>query len=471
MRIFKIIVAWVAIVLVAGAVGVAAGLYFAPPALIRLGSGYAAKIVCSNVFIAGRDAGEVLAVDVQAPGNPLLRLISVDVDRQNGVVSAGLFGIIGRNLAAYREGTGCATVPDGDIATAQAFTAPPPAGSPHTQVPWPQGAKVQTPGDPAIADILDDPDMTGPGTRAVVVVDDGRIVGERYGDGFSAATPLIGWSMTKTVTAAIVGILVREGKMSRDQTGLFARWAEDKRAEISVADMLAMASGLKFNENYGAVTDVTRMLYLEPDMAAFAASKPLVHPIGTVFNYSSGTSVMMARVWQNAVGDEVASLRWPREHLFGPLGMTSAVMEADEHGTFVGSSYLYATARDWARFGQFLLQDGVWQGRRLLPEGYVEWMREPTAVSNGEYGRFVWLRGPGAGTAENTNPDAEFDIPDDAYWMIGHDGQTVTIIPSQDLVIVRLGLTPSRLGYKPQRMVEALVKVLGKDAADASASE
>jgi len=179
--------------------------------------------------------------------------------------------------------------------------------------------------------------------------------------------------------------------------------------------------------------------------------------------------VMVARIWQDAVGD--ASLAWPRERLFAPLGMTSAVIEADARGTFVGSSYMYATARDWARFGQFLLQDGVWRGERLLPEGYVDWMRAPTAVSNGEYGRFVWLHGPSAGTPAGEDPDAGFDLPEDAYWMLGHDGQTVTVIPSRELIVVRLGRTPSRLGYKPQRMAEALARAFDEQAAGEAAAE
>lgn len=450
------------VVLLAAVIGLSGWLFFAPPALIRVGAGYAAKIVCSNVFIAGREAEEVLASDVQAPGNPLLRLLTVEVDRTAQAVSAGLFGVFGNGLAVYRPGTGCATVPDGDMAKARQFTGPTAEILADADAPWPRGDGVVPSLDPELAAILNDSAMAGPGMRAMVVVHGGRIVGERYGPGFSATTPLLGWSMTKTVTAALVGVLTDDEKMSRDRAGLFEGWNGGERAKITVADMLGMSSGLEFNEDYGSVTDVTRMLYLEPDMAAFAASKPLAHEIGTTFNYSSGTATMMARVWQDAVGDEAAALAWPRKHLFGPLGMTSAIMETDARGTFVGSSYMYATARDWARFGQFLLQDGVWSGRRLVPEGYVEWMHTPNPASGGEYGRFAWLHGPQAGTPEGENPDADFDVPDDAYWALGHDGQTITVIPSRDLVVVRLGLTPSRQGYKPQAMVAALADLYAR---------
>ena len=203
--------------------------------------------------------------------------------------------------------------------------------------------------------------------RAIVVVQNGRIVAERYGEGFSAETPLLGWSMTKSVTGMIVGTLVKAGKLSLDQKALLEPWKADGRADVSLADLMAMSSGLEFNEDYGDVTDVTRMLYLEPDMAGFAAAKPLAHPVGETWSYSSGTTVILSRIWQDAAGPE--ALSWPKQALFDTIGMTSAVMEPDARGTFVGSSYLYATARDWARLGLLMLKKGVWNGNEILPVG------------------------------------------------------------------------------------------------------
>jgi CubicO group peptidase (beta-lactamase class C family) len=313
-----------------------------------------------------------------------------------------------------------------------------------------------------VVDILTDAQLTGPGMRAVVVVHGGRIVGERYGDGISEKTPLLGWSMTKTVNAALIGTVIRAGKLALADKELFVPWKADGRAAISLADLMAMSSGLQFNEDYGDVADVTRMLFLEPDMAGFTEAKPLAGEVGKVFNYSSGTAVLLSRLWQNAIGDtdqaREQALAWPRLALFDPLGMQSAVLETDEHGTFVGSSYLYATARDWARFGQFLLQDGVWNGAQILPAGFVSWMREK-APANGSYGRGqLWLEGPGdegrpgAGDTEG--------LPSDTFWLEGHDGQTVAVVPSKRLVVVRMGLTPTRLGYRPQAMAAALAKAL-----------
>ena len=453
MRLVLILLRSLAGIVLVAAAGLFAWLYAAPPDLIRVGSAYAAKIVCSNVFLAGRDAQKVLEVDVQAPGHPLLRLMRVSVDGDEKTVSAGLFGFLGESVAVAREGLGCANVPDGEVARAQALRLAAAPQPPLPDAPWPAGDRVE-PATAEIAEILADDGLAGEGMRAIVVVRDGRIVGERYGEGFSAATPLLGWSMTKTVNAAIVGTLLRDGRMALDEDALFPGWEADGRAKITIADLMAMSSGLEFNEGYGSVSDVTRMLYLEPDMAGFAAGLPQAAPAGTVFSYSSGTSVLLARLWQTAVGNAEEALQWPRRALFSPLGMKSAVMEADESGTLVGSSYVYATARDWARFGQFLLQDGVWEEKRILPPGFVAWMHEPAPASNGVYGRGqVWLETPGG-------EGGRAGVPPDTFWLKGHDGQTVAVIPSRRMVVVRMGLTPNKLGYGPQPLVAALVAAL-----------
>jgi len=436
-----------------------AWLWAAPPELVRVGAGYSAKIVCSSVFISARDAHQVLQQDVQAPGHPLLRLMRVSVDREARVVRAGLFGFAGGGLAVAREGTGCASVPDGDLARAAAHVAPAaPAAAPRAGR-WPEGDAVD-PAAPALAALLADPALAGPGMRALLVAHRGRIVAERYGEGFSAQTPLLGWSMTKTVTAALVGTLVRDGRIDPAREDLFPAWAGDERRRIAAAHLLSMSSGLSFNESYGSVSDVTRMLYLEPDMAAFARQQPLAQPVGSDFNYASGSSVLLARLWQDAVPGG-AVLAWPRQALFDPLGMHSAVMEADARGTFVGSSYMYATARDWGRFALLLLQDGQWQGRSLLPAGWVARMRAPSEAAPDDYSQAqMWLHGPRAGTPPGHNPDAAFALPADTVWMNGHDGQSIALVPSRELAVVRLGLTPSKLQHLPQRLVQALLRTL-----------
>ncbi|MFA9218746.1 MAG: serine hydrolase domain-containing protein, partial [Sphingomonadaceae bacterium] len=304
----------------------------------------------------------------------------------------------------------------------------------------------------------------GPGMRGIAVIHQGKLVAQSYGPGFSASTPLLGWSMTKSVTAALVGLQVADGKLSMQQTGFWPD-TSDPRARIMLADLMAMSSGLRYNEGYGDVSDVTRMLYLEPYMARYTASQPLDHAPGKVWNYSSGTTVLLSRIWQQAAAPgnwtSADTLALPQRRLFAPLGMHSAVLEADARGNLVGSSYMYATAQDWGRFGQFLLQDGVWNGQRLLPPGFVATMQKMAPASGGQYGQGqVWRWGPGGDAPEGENPDLRFGLPADTYWMRGHDGQSVAIVPSQQLVLVRLGLTPHHLQYQPQALLAAVLKAL-----------
>jgi CubicO group peptidase (beta-lactamase class C family) len=439
-------------------------LWLKPPDILRVGANYAAKIVCSNVFLAGRDPDEVLRTDVQAPGIALLGLMRVSVDRHQQVVRAGLLGFIGNGLAVARPGSGCTVLPNGKLdAGRDAFTraaatsapapTPAPSPAPTTDSAWPEGRTVVT--TAALDRLLADNALAGPGMRGIVVVHDGRIVAERYAAGFSAATPLLGWSMTKSVVAGLVGLLLKDGTLTLEQS---AGWpAGDDRARIRIADLLAMSSGLRFNEAYGVVSDVTRMLYLQSDMAEFARTQPPLHPPGEFWSYSSGSANILSRIVQDA---SPLGRAYPAERLFKPLGMVSAVMEPDEHGTLVGSSYMYATARDWARYGLFLAQDGVWQGQELLPRGYVAMMASPVAASAGEYGHgLVWLWGSDS-VIPGKNPDLSFGLPADTFWMEGHDGQYTAIIPSRALVVVRLGLTPSSNGYRPQPLVKAVLDAL-----------
>jgi CubicO group peptidase (beta-lactamase class C family) len=444
-------------------------LWINPPDLLRVGANYTAKIVCSNVFLAGRDPDEVLRTDVQSPGVALLRLMQVSVDRQQKVVHAGLLGFIGHGLAIARPTTGCAAIPDGNIeyakhvdalvapaAAATETAAPGATTASPAAAPWPDGNAVTT--SPTLDRLLANDTLAGPGMRAIVVIHHGRLVAERYSSGFSMGSPLLGWSMTKSVLAGLVGIFIKQGQLTLDQS---AGWpdAGDPRQRIHIADLLSMTSGLRFNETYGAVSDVTRMLYLEPDAAGFAHDQPLQHPPGEVWSYSSGSANILSRIVQDAAGKLGATVA--RVKLFDPLGMTSATIETDEDGTLVGSSYLYATARDWARYGQFLLQDGVWQGHALLPAGYVAMMTAPVAASAGRYGHgLVWLWGSDA-AVPGKNPDTAFGLPADTFWMEGHDGQSIAIIPSRQLVIVRLGLTPRRDNYQPQPLIKAILDSAG----------
>lgn len=443
-----------ALALLSGGVG---ALAVFPPELLRVGASYSAKMVCSNVFLANRKVDDIVRDDLQAPGHPLLKLIRVQVDHSQGVVRAGFLGFLGKGLAVYRTGTGCAAVPDGNLHAAAQVTAKlTDLPTPNPALAWPTGSHAEPVA--SVEQVISQSTLHGPGARAVVVIHQGKLIAQYYGPGFSASTRLLGWSMTKSVTAALIGIRIADGELFLDRASFWPSPSAGKE-QISLGDLLSMQDGLLFNEEYGAVSDVTRMLYLEPDMAAFLKARPVAHPPRTVWNYSSGTTVFLSQLWQQSVGS--GSLAFPQQRLFAPLGMSSAVLEADARGTLVGSSYLYATAQDWARFGQFLLQDGVWNGQRILPAGYVQHITTATELSKGQYGRGqIWRVGPGRDDDPTKNPDAENGLPSDTFWLAGHDGQTVAVMPSKQLVVVRMGLTPSALRYRPQAMIAAILKAL-----------
>ena len=276
-------------------------------------------------------------------------------------------------------------------------------------------------------------------TRAVVVVRDGEIVAEQYAAGFDAAMALPGWSMAKSVLNAFIGILVGEKRLSLNDTAVLPQWqAPDPRSAITIEDLLRMRSGLKFSEVYSDFSsDVVEMLFNQPDSAGYAASQPLVFPPGGTWSYASGTTNILSAIVRRVVGDHY--LNWPRQVLFDPLEMTSAILEPDASGTFVCSSFMLATARDWARFGELFLHDGVWNGRRILPEGWVTYSTMPTPQSpDGNFGAHWWLKLQpeiGGGTA------AAARLPADTFFAIGHEAQTLTVIPSRRLVVVRLGMS------------------------------
>jgi CubicO group peptidase (beta-lactamase class C family) len=395
-----------------------------------IGTAYAAKVLCSGVFVSQRDAAAVFDNDIAMDDLAFLRRLEVRVDRDARKTTASLFGIAGRS-ALYREGLGCA-VAHGTVTPMAAKAAARPAETLVTQL------------EPRFDAVLDwafaEPDPAAPRrTRAVVVLHGGRVVAERYAPGFTRETPLPGWSMAKSVTGALVGTLVRAGRIGLQAPAPLPEWQkpDDPRKGITFEHLLHMSSGLRFDEDYGdPLSDVMRMLLAEPSAGAFAAQKPLEHTPGTHWSYASGTTNVITHALRRAIGDAEYS-GYPRGALFDRIGMTGAVMEADASGAFVGSSFMYATARDWARFGLLYLRDGVWAGERLLPEGWVRFSVTPAPVApGGIYGAHFWLRlHSGASCGTGAAP------PADAFHASGHEGQHLTIIPSRDVVIVRLGLT------------------------------
>lgn len=439
---------WIAL----GAIGIlAAGtaivLFFTPAGpFIRnapsVGAGYAAEMVCSGVFVSGRRQEEVLRDDI-LPVNPLLKYADVAVDQAKGTATASLFHLAART-ALYRPGLGCTLVGAAGIDALKAQAAGiAPMEMRDRPMPWPVGDRVEIAPDPALAEAVDAAFADKSGTRAVIVVKDGRIVAERYAPGFDRNTRFLGWSMAKSVTSALIGTLVAQKKADLDAPVAWPAWKEagDGRQFITLRQLLTMSSGLRFSETYLPGDDSTAMLYQQDDMAAYAASRPLDHRPGAEWAYSSGTSVILSHIlFDEAGGNAAAVYNYARTHLFEAAGMTSAIFQPDGTGSPVGSSYLYMTARDWARFGQLYLDDGQAGWQRVFSKEWSELSRRPAILNSGKpiaYGLQFWLNGDG-------NPETPQRLPDcpaDLFMAEGHNGQVVAIIPSERVVLVRLGWT------------------------------
>jgi CubicO group peptidase (beta-lactamase class C family) len=323
---------------------------------------------------------------------------------------------------------------------------------------WPQGA---VDGDVIESEMLEAcrlienrPQAEGV-THALLVVHRGKVVHEFYGDGLDQHSTLISWSMAKSMTQALIGMAVKDGVLKTSDSHLLPQWESDNRREITLDDLLTMRSGLSWIEDYvdGSASDVIEMLFAESeftgDHAAYAASKPLVDAPGTQWLYSSGTTNIIARVLANALNEQVGSQEvfasFLQSRLFDEIGMTSAIAKYDKAGTFVGSSFVYATARDFARFGYLYLNDGVWNGKRLLPEGWVEYAGRVIAhdpVMALDYGAQWWVW-----------PDDEGSI-----MAHGYEGQILWVSPRRDLVIVHCGKTDATYGAQLRSMVARLVE-------------
>ncbi len=439
---------------------------------------YKARRVCSSVFVSGRDIQAVLDTEVCVDDLSSLRYITSRVDYQEQSVTAQFLGIITRK-AIYRAGLGC-TLAAGGLANPSVEQEPQALPSKKQRFkthPWPAGDSLDTRPLPREVDKLRlesalnwafaEPD-SGPlrRTRAAVVVYKGRIVGERYAPGIRPDTPLIGWSMSKSVVNALIGVLVEKKRLSLDSPAPVPEWQRpgDPRRQITISHLLHMTSGLKFDESPGhPLSDVTYMLLGAADTASFAASKPLVAVPGEKWSYSSGNTNILSRVIRHIIGDQ-EYYKFPYRALFDRVGMNSAVMETDPSGTFIGSSFTYASARDWARFGLLYLYDGVWDGERIIPEGWVRYSRTATPASpRQEYGAHFWLKIP----KEYCGVNKESSLPEDAFHAAGHEGQFVTIIPSKDLVIVRLGLTRYPEAWDHQTFVKLVIAAVSQQIPEA----
>lgn len=416
-------------------------------------TGYAAKNIASGMFVAGRTQKSIEGEDINFFPVRLSRN-TVDFDKKE-VTSRFL---LWKSKAVFREGLGCTLVNDFPEAEVRKIVYPAvhlPEVDPDT-IPWPAGDRLKDT-VPAginmqrINDLLNrvfKDTVPYRGTFAVAIVYKDHIVAERYRRDLGPANRFLSWSMAKSFTNAMVGLLSKDGKVSIDSTLHLRQWSKDSRKSITLNNLLHMNSGLEFNEKYSKLklTDATTMLLKNGDMGGYAASKKLLVKPDSVWSYSSGSSNIVQEYMRTVAGNDPEYLAFPRKALFNETGMRSVIWETDASGTFVGSSYLYATLRDYARFGLLYLHNGNWLGKQLFPYGWVSYTAAPAKGSRGVYGAFFWL-----------NRSAFFSgVPADMFYCDGYDGQYIFIIPSRQLVVVRTGCSPNG-SFDEKRFLKEIV--------------
>ncbi|MEZ4901314.1 MAG: serine hydrolase [Spirosomataceae bacterium] len=408
-----------------------------------IGAAYNAKTVCSCVFVAGRNQAMVEKEELYAV--PFGKQI---VDKEAGTVTASIFSIVSKT-ALYRPKLGCTLLNE---ATAETLRQQPSITATNTTADAIADSVLTPTQTASLNKTLDwafaDNDLNKIiRTRGVVVMHQGKIVAERYAKGFTKDTPQMGWSMTKSVTNAMIGLLVQDGKLDVNKSAPIEEWQNDERKNIKLDDLLRMSSGLRFEENYAQISDATKMLFSAAGAGKYAIGSPVEVPPATKWYYSSGTTNILQEIARRQFSTHADYLNFPHQRLFQKLGMTTATLEPDASGTYVGSSFMYASPRDWAKFGQLYIQDGVWKGERLLPEGWVKYSSSETAHSDGAYAAQFWIAVRKAG------------LPNDAFSMNGFEGQYVLIVPSKQLVVVRLGCSPNEANFNENQFFKEITSV------------
>lgn len=419
-------------------------------------AGVAAKTLCSTAFVGGRpaDAGTLMEQEV-VPANPFLNLASGEVNTEEHYATGKFLGLISKRASLVSD-RGCVLDAEPDP-TAVPYTPAPP-----DPAPWPQGDAAEPESAwPAelkaseLQQVIDDAfadsgDPLGANARGVAIVQDGKLLLVRDGKDIQQNVALHGWSMTKTVAAMLafkkfdeVGLDIQTPVVDAFPQGKepewVGQWRQDDRAQMTLADLMYMRSGLKIGEGYGPGGDVINMLYNQPNMADWAADHPSEYPPGEYWEYLSAVSNILAQVVQAQFVSDQEYWDYPKTALYDPIGVTTATLETDVAGTWVASSYLWASVTDWARFGQLMLDDGQWQGRQVLPPGWLELARTQ-AMPDGEgagYGAQTWIPADPVGGECKGTPG----LPEDVLSMEGHWGQIIAMVPSRDAVIVRLGWT------------------------------
>jgi CubicO group peptidase (beta-lactamase class C family) len=437
---------------------------YRPDQAIRVGTASVSQVLCEEVFIAGLDPQRVFREEVEPKAGlrPLLKHLRFELDRRGGSVRTSWLGHF-TSVSRYREGYGCRTGAD-RVQAGEATRRSAPARE-TVLGEAPANRALDEALERAFAEPAQPPYRR---VRAIVVMHDGRLVAERYASGIGPDTPLLGYSVSKSVINALVGILVRKGKLQVGAPAPVARWngPGDPRHAISLDELLRMTSGLALKESDSGFDPVSRMLFLHADdMAAYAERAPLGHAPGSTWEYTSGNTLVVSAIVRDAVGGSAQAVRrFARQELFEPLGMRNVTMEFDRAGTPVGSTRIFASARDWARFGQLYLDRGMAHGRRVLPEGWVRYSTTPTLDS--DYGAGFWVN---AGRAVDARLRVRSGMPADTFFASGLFGQRIVVVPSMHLVIVRFGATIDPPDYDIRGLERLVADVIAAVPAGASA--
>ncbi len=403
-------------------------------------SGFVAKNMCSCVFVADINEQIVKEEDVNFD---IMSLASFKVDYENKLVKASVFGL-NPKTAYFTKNTGCVLVDKllpSEIYTYKSDWEIIKYDSLENWFTYIDTIEYLTNKqtlnlEKAIDNgfIEEDTLLRKKNSRAALVLYKGQLVGEQYANNFNKNSKLLGWSMTKSLTASMLALLAKEEKLNLDEPTNIEAWKDDDRKNITWKQLLQMNSGLKWKEEYSGMTDAVKMLFASDGAGEFVTQLPIAQKPNTHWEYSSATTNIISWQMRTLFDTNEAYIRYIYDHLFYKIGMYSMLMETDAQGIFVGSSYSWATARDWAKFGQLYLQNGTWAGEQILTKEWVGFVQQPAPNSNNRYGGHFWL-----------NKGGNFpDVPRDMYALEGFQGQCVFIIPSKELVVVRLGLTANR---------------------------
>ncbi|HEX5742412.1 MAG TPA: serine hydrolase, partial [Flavobacteriaceae bacterium] len=359
-------------------------------------TGFAAKSVCSCTF---EDQRKLSVIEAEDNNIDPVYLAKNVINFEDKSVTSTFFGLKKRK-AIYKVGIGCILLPE-DIRVNSQEIFQPKRTIIKNDLPFPYGNsapqkvtfknidndKLQQ----AVNNAFDLNNEKVKKTRAVLVVYKDQIVAEKYAAGFDKNSKLLGWSMTKSITSAVIGVLEKQAKINVNQNNLFKEWQNDERSKITLNNLLQMNSGLEWIEDYNTISDVTKMLYIDDDMTKTQLDKSFVGKPNNNWNYSSGSTNLLSKFIRNQFKTHQEYLDFWYTELIDKIGMSSMIIETDLRGNYVGSSYAWATVRDWAKFGLLYLHKGNWNGAQILNESWIDYTVNPTNGSEGVYGAQFWL--------------------------------------------------------------------------------